>query len=88
MLGQMKSCGAEPLLTPTDVRSMFNMLDVTTKGSVSMEQAERVLKTICGKECTLKGKNISTSAELTPEAFVRIVYGKLDEAAPFSRGAT
>lgn len=88
MLAQMKATGLEPLLSRTDVSTMFRMFDVTNRGSVSAGQAQNALRTIIGKDVKLEGEQKNSTSQLTPEKFVDAMYGTLEKVNPFTKPQT
>lgn len=81
----MKATGVEPLLSRTDVSTMFRMFDVTNRGSVSAGQAQNAIRTIIGKDVKLEEEQQSSAGQLTPEKFVDAIYSTLEKDNPFTK---
>eukprot|EP00891_Asterochloris_glomerata_P008610 jgi/Astpho2/8610/fgenesh1_pg.00126_%23_25_t len=64
--------GPEPVLSRDELGAMFRLFDVTTKGSVTVEQANAGLKTLLGQEADLRKiePNLYLNEKLRREKFI------------------
>lgn len=86
MLETMKAQGAKPLLTDSDLETMFGMFDVTRRGVLTRQQAYRALKTILGAQHHIVQERAADSEDstslLTKEQFVSSLSSALKNAMP------
>lgn len=68
-LEKVKVDGLPPLLKAEDIDAMFGMLDVTNKGSISVEQANNVAKSVIGPNADL---GLSESV-VSKEVFIQVM---------------
>uniref|UniRef100_A0A7S0YGA8 EF-hand domain-containing protein n=1 Tax=Polytomella parva TaxID=51329 RepID=A0A7S0YGA8_9CHLO len=79
----VKIHGTPSLLLPDDFAAMFEMFDITKRGLISLEQANKALKIILGKDADLRNVNPDIQSMLTKDAFVRNMNISVNEATPY-----
>ncbi|KXZ50907.1 hypothetical protein GPECTOR_14g154 [Gonium pectorale] len=82
-LENAKICGTSPLITESDLETMFGMFDITKRGVVSAEQATRALQVILGPSADLADVDVKPGDQLTRSAFVAAMSAALKRATPY-----
>jgi len=86
LLTDLKRKGAKPLLTASDLETMFDMFDVSRRGVLTKKQAFSALRTVLGAEHALVREREADAADsktlLNKEQFVASLLSALEAAVP------
>ncbi|GLC33254.1 EF-hand calcium-binding domain-containing protein 10 [Pleodorina starrii] len=84
-LENAKVTGTSALITEQDLEIMFGMFDITKRGVVTAEQANRALQVILGPSADLAEVGIASSAKLSKGEFVDAMSQALKRASPYKQ---
>ncbi len=84
-LENAKISGTSTLITDQDLETMFGMFDITKRGVVTAEQANRALQVILGPSADLAEVGIASTAKLAKADFVEAMAQALKRASPYKQ---
>ncbi|GIL53691.1 hypothetical protein Vafri_9327 [Volvox africanus] len=84
-LENAKVTGTSTLITEQDLDTMFGMFDITKRGVVTAEQANRALQVILGPSADLSEVGVASSAKLSKVEFVDAMSQALKRASPYKQ---
>ncbi|KAG2438174.1 hypothetical protein HXX76_005781 [Chlamydomonas incerta] len=82
-LENVKVAGTAPLINEQDLETMFGMFDITKRGTVTAEQANRALQVILGPAADLAEVGVKPGSNLTKDQFVSSMAHALKRASPY-----
>lgn len=82
-LENVRKIGTPPLLTESDLATMFHMFDVTNRGTVTAEQANNALRSILGPSGDLKDVGVDPDSNLTKDMFVKSMGDAIKRALAY-----
>ncbi|GIL84998.1 hypothetical protein Vretimale_9841 [Volvox reticuliferus] len=84
-LENAKLTGTSTLITEQDLDTMFGMFDITKRGVVTAEQANRALQVILGPSADLSEVGVASGAKLSKGEFVDAMAQALKRASPYKQ---